>query len=166
MRDVLGATSIVFALAVISCGDDPATTDSSSSASSEEEGSSSAVTGTGESAQELCWNTINAYRKRDGLPPLARWEDGETCADGEAASDAKSGKAHGSFPRCGEMGQNECPGHPGPPEKGIPSCLAQMWAEGPGGGHHDAMASKKYTKVACGVFVTAKGTIWSVQNFR
>ena len=142
-------------------------TSSSSSSSSSNGGSSSGeVVGTGETANELCWSTINAYREREGLPPLERWTDGEACADGEAKSDADSNKPHGAFPRCGELAQNECPGTPGPAEEGIPRCLALMWAEGPGGGHHDTMATTKYKKVACGVFVTSRGAIWSVQNFR
>lgn len=173
--------AIALAVVFVACGDDPdsltgtgtlrrkgSSSASSSGSSGTTSGGSSGgeVVGSGETANELCWSTINEYRKRDGLVPLERWTDGESCADGEAKSDADSGRAHGAFPRCGELAQNECPGTPGPPEEGIPKCLAMMWAEGPGGGHHDNMATTKYTKVACGVFVTARGAIWSVQNFR
>ncbi len=171
------AAAIALAVVLASCGDDGDSltgsrtskrrTSSSASSSSSGGGSSSGgVVGTGETSNELCWSTINEYRERDGLPPLERWTDGEACADGEAKSDAESNRPHGAFPRCGELAQNECPGTPGPPEEGIPKCLALMWAEGPGGGHHDAMATTKYKKVACGVFVTSRGAIWSVQNFR
>lgn len=124
-----------------------------------------ALVGSGGSFAELCWSTINAYRERAGLPPYERWTDGESCADGQAKSDEATKSPHGAFTRCGEFAQNECPGTPGPPEKGIVQCLAMMWAEGPGGGHHDTMASRKYTKVACGLYVTPSGAIWSVQNF-
>ncbi len=123
------------------------------------------MSGTGSTFHELCWSTINEYRKRAGLPPYERWDDGEACADGQARDDAATRRPHGSFPRCGEFAQNECPGTPGTPEEAIVDCLAAMWAEGPGGGHHDAMASTRYTKVACGVYDTGRG-IWSVQNFR
>ena len=165
------------AMLLASCGDDTdsltgtgtlrrgGSSGASSSASSSGSGETEVV-GTGSTAHELCWSTINEYRKRDGLAPLERWTDGEACADSEAKSDAETNRAHGAFPRCGELAQNECPGTPGPAEEGIPKCLAMMWAEGPGGGHHDAMATTKYKKVACGVFVTSRGAIWSVQNFR
>lgn len=168
-------------IALLSCGDDLDSLDgggargrrsgggSSSSSSSGSSGagtSGDVVTGTGASPNELCWSTINEHRKRDGLPPYERWTEAEACSDGEARSDAETNRPHGAFPRCGELAQNECPDTPGPPEEGIPACLAMMWAEGPGGGHHDNMASTQYTKAACGVFVTARGAIWSVQNFR
>jgi hypothetical protein len=174
MRWQLGLCVVVW-LALVSCGDDadsltgagsPRRGSSSSSGAGASSSSGEVVTGSGTSANELCWSTINEYRKRAGLEPYERWTDAESCSDGEAASDAQTKRAHGAFPRCGEFAQNECPGTPGPPEEGIPSCLAMMWDEGPGGGHHDNMASTKYTKAACGVFVTASGSIWSVQNFR
>lgn len=156
-------------IALSSCGDEPEPDSlrapprrSSSSGDTGEE----PISGAGGSANELCWSTINAHRAKQNLKALARWTEQEACADGEARDDAMTNRAHGSFPRCQEMAQNECPGTPGTPEKALPLCLDAMWREGPGGGHHDAMASTKYTKVACGVFVTSKGSIWSVQNFR
>ena len=154
---------------LVSCGEDPdSLTGSGTLRKKSSSGSSSdgELVGSGDSPNELCWSTINEYRKREGLPELARWSDGESCAEGEAKSDAQANRAHGAFPRCGELAQNECPGTPGPAEEGIPKCLALMWAEGPGGGHRENMASTKYKEVACGVFTTARGEIWSVQNFR
>ena len=118
------------------------------------------------SAAEICVATINQYRKTKGLPPYARWKEMESCADGEAKSDAASKRAHGAFGKCQEFGQNECPGWAGPTDTMIPQCLKAMWGEGPGGGHYDAMAGKQYTKVACGFATAADGAIWSVQNFR
>lgn len=118
------------------------------------------------SDQEKCVDIINQYRAKKGLPPFARWTDQETCSNGEAESDAKSGKGHGSFPRCGEMAQNECPNFGGSITDGLPKCLAAMWAEGPGGGHYENMASTKFTKVACGVYAVSSDKFWSVQNFR
>lgn len=118
-----------------------------------------------------CVDGINAYRATLGLPPYAAWTEQNTCSDGEAAADSKSGKAHGAFGTCTEMAQNECPGWPGPPDTMIGSCLKMMWAEGPGAdfakhGHYINMSSTKYTKVSCGFFQTADGKWWSVQNFR
>lgn len=129
-------------------------------------GGSAAAGGTSSGAAQVCVDTINADRQKVGLPPLARWTDGEACADGQAASDAQSGRAHGAFGRCGENAQNECPGWPGPDSSMVPRCLAQMWAEGPGGGHYDNMTSARATKVACGFATLAGGKVWAVMNFR
>jgi hypothetical protein len=132
----------------------------------EEISSEGSLTASGSTPNELCFNTINEYRKRAGLPAYARWTEIETCADGQAKSDADTRTAHGAFTRCGEMAQNECPGTTGQPEKVLPACLAAMWREGEGGGHYEAMASTKYTRAVCGVHVTSRGATWSVQNFK
>jgi hypothetical protein len=124
------------------------------------------VKASGSTPAEICVNTINEYRAKDGLSPLKRWTDAESCTDDQAKSDAQTGAGHGAFGRCGEMAQNECPDAPAAVAAAVPRCLALMWAEGPGGGHHDNMAGTQYTKVSCGVFSTSHGTIWSVQNFR
>jgi hypothetical protein len=123
------------------------------------------------SAEQLCVDTINQYRASLGLPALKRWKTSEGCADGQAKSDAKTGRAHGAFTLCGELGQNECPGWPSPPTDALPQCLAQMWAEGPGAdfnkhGHYLNMSNRSYTQVACGISELPDGTFWSVQDFR
>jgi hypothetical protein len=135
-------------------------------------GSSGGTAGSGGSAgnpsstAELCVSEINRYRSTVGAPALARWADAEACSNKEAAQDAASGRAHGSFTQCGEMAQNECPGWPGPESEMIKNCLRTMWNEGPGGGHYENMRSSRYTKVACGVAQTSAGKYWAVQNFR
>ncbi len=130
-------------------------------------GSSGMQGPSGTTAAEICVAKINEYRKTKALAPLARWTENEACSDGEAASDAMTKRPHGAFGKCGETAQNECPGWQGPAETMIPLCLKSMWAEGPGGGHYDAMANSRYTKVACGFGTAAGGGgIWSVQNFR
>jgi hypothetical protein len=118
-----------------------------------------------------CVDAINTYRATLGLPPYAAWSEQGSCSDQSAAADAKTGTAHGSFGKCTEMAQNECPGWPGPPETMTDNCLKMMWDEGPGAdfgkhGHYINMSSTKYTKVACGFAQTADGKWWSVQNFR
>jgi Cysteine-rich secretory protein family len=123
------------------------------------------------SAQQLCVNTINSYRAKLKLKPLARGTSSEACANNEARQDSVSGKPHGAFGQCGEWAQNECPGWPGTPAGIIPGCLAQMWAEGPGSdfnthGHYISMSSTKYTTVSCGFATTATGKVWAVQNFK
>jgi len=44
--------------------------------------------------------------------------------------------------------------------------LAAMWDEGPGGGHHDNMNSRTFTELGCGIYVTSRGEVWVVQDFR
>src|SRR5262249_34010740 len=113
-----------------------------------------------------CLSTINSFRSKVGLPAYERWTKAETCAADQAKSDSQTGAGHGAFSRCGEFAQNECPAYPFSPAQALRECLAGMWQEGPGGGHYENMTSKQYTKVACGVFVTASGQTWAVQDFR
>ncbi|NWF55233.1 MAG: hypothetical protein HXY45_10620 [Syntrophaceae bacterium] len=135
-------------------------------------GSAGGTTGSSyPTAAQDCVETINRYRASIGLAPYQRWTDAEACADNEAKRDAEANKPHGSFGSCGERAQNTCPGWPGTPESMIGSCLAAMWAEGPGTdfskhGHYINMSSTSYTKVACGFYVTPQGRVWTVQDFR
>jgi hypothetical protein len=150
----------------------------SGSSSSGESGGGGGGTGgggtTGSSypaAAEDCVEIINQYRASIGLAPYDRWTDAEACADDEARRDAEANKPHGSFGSCGERAQNTCPGWSGTPESMIGSCLAAMWAEGPGSdfsthGHYINMSSTSYTRVACGFYVTPSGRVWTVQDFR
>lgn len=161
--------SIVLFVTLASCSDSAAGEGGGGepgSSSGDEGTSSGAIDTPSGSAAEICVATINEYRQKKGLAPYARWTEQESCADGEAKSDATTNRAHGAFGKCQEFAQNECPGWPGPAGTMIPDCLKAMWAEGPGGGHYEAMASTKYTKVACGFGTAGSGTIWSVQNFR
>jgi hypothetical protein len=116
--------------------------------------------------EQICVDKINEYRATKGLPAYARWAEAEACTDGQAKSDSETGQAHGAFGKCQEMAQDECPGWSGPPADMIGKCLQMMWDEGPGGGHYENMASKKYTKAACGFFTMTNGNVWAVQNFR
>ena len=120
-----------------------------------------------------CVERINQFRwDCQCLPPLDRWTDGETCADEHAEYDSTNG-THAGFRDdiCEPRGwaQNECPGWGS--EAGIvDGCLQMMWDEGPGDdfhehGHYINMSSTNYTKVACGVYITGSGEVWSVQNF-
>ncbi len=126
---------------------------------------------TDDSAEQACVDAINNYRATLGLPAYARWNAEESCGDSQAQSDSQSGTAHGAFGKCTENAQNECPGWPGPPSSMIGSCLAQMWAEGPGSdfsthGHYINMSSTSYTQVACGFYTLGDGSVWAVQDFK
>jgi hypothetical protein len=124
------------------------------------------------SAHALCVATINALRATEGRAPLARWQVAEPCVDDQARTEAETGIAHSSFPRCGEAAQNLCPGFPGATaEQAVEFCLPAMWAEGPGAdynlhGHYLNMASPYFTKVACGFHRDATGALWFVSDFR
>jgi hypothetical protein len=123
-----------------------------------------------ESYRQACVDKINEYRATLSLPAYQRWTSAESCADGEAKSDSETGQAHGAFPACGEFAQNECPGYPSL-DSTVTTCLAQMWAEGPGTdfskhGHYINMSSTSYSMVACGFYVTPSGSVWAVQDFK
>ncbi len=136
---------------------------SSGSSSSGASGSSSGC-GCSDPAQE-CVVAINADRATLGLAPYARWTAEESCVDGQAEADSVANTPHSAFTKCGEMAQDECPGWPGPPGSMIDNCMKDMWSEGPGGGHYDNMANKTYTKVACGFYTLADGSVWATQDF-
>jgi Cysteine-rich secretory protein family len=165
----LACTGVALLLTLVAaCGsDDEGTSGASSSSSSSTSSSSGGSSGGGTgSLAELCVTTINDLRSQNGLPPLERWSAIESCSDGEAKSDGSTNSPHGAFPRCGESAQNECPGWKGSPETAIVQCLKAMWAQPPGEGHHDTMASTKWKRVACGFYTAPSGGVWSVQNFQ
>lgn len=123
--------------------------------------------------QKDCVDRINQFREQcQCLPPLARWTEGEDCADAHAEYDVSHG-AHAGFSGniCSPSGmaQNECPGW-GSLNEVLGSCLQTMWNEGPGEdfqqhGHYRNMSSTNSVKVACGFFTTPEGAVWAVQNF-
>ena len=129
---------------------------------------------TGADPHRECVDRINQFRSEcQNLPPLARWQEGEACADQMAQYDASKTGAHAGFVAgiCnGGSAQNECPNWPSPSAI-VSSCLQQMWDEGPGAsfqehGHYINMSSTQYSRVACGFYTTSSGKIWSVQNFQ
>ncbi len=131
-----------------------------------DDGGSVVATGDAGDLEDLCVSTINGYRATIGKPPYTRWAANEVCTSSEAEKDSESGVAHSAFGSCNELAQCECPGWPGPLDTMITGCLAQMWAEGPGGGHYDIMASGDYTMVACGFYTMASGSIWGAQDYQ
>jgi hypothetical protein len=148
-------------------GTSGATTTAASSSSSTSGGGGDPL----EMAAQLCVDTINMYRATMGLTPYARWTDGETCGGQEAQKDSQTMTAHSAFGTCGEWAQNECPGWPGPAGGMIAGCLQMMWNEGPGDfygghGHYINMSSTQYTKVSCGFYTLADGSVWATQDFQ
>ena len=122
-----------------------------------------------------CVARINQFRwECQCLPPLVRRTDGESCTDSNAEYDSSNG-VHASFydMPCGSgaRAQNECPGWPSN-DHVITGCLRDMWDEGPEdgnpntvNGHYETMATRTYTRVACGFYTTPAGDVWGVQNF-
>lgn len=127
-----------------------------------------------------CVDRINQFRTQCAcLPPLARWTDGEACANQMAEYDSTATSAHAGFVAricSGGNAQDECPGW-GSNTQVISGCLQSMWDEGPpptssctgscfnDHGHFINMSTTSNTKVACGFFTTPGGKVWAVQNF-
>jgi hypothetical protein len=121
--------------------------------------------------QQHCVEEINRYRATLGLGPLRRNAALEDCATEGAEEDSRTGEPHGHFIRTGGCGiayaENEIPGWSlsmyGSVERIIDEGLAMMWAEGPGGGHYEAMRGP-YGNVGCGIYL-AGDAVWCVQDF-
>jgi hypothetical protein len=136
-----------------------------------------------------CVNRINQFRTTCAcLKPLARWTDGEACADMDAMYDGMKMVGHaGAMANICPWGQaqDECPGYPSN-QSVIGTCLQQMWSEGPPPagttiaqcesaqmyqtcyemhGHFINMSNPMVTKVACGFATASGGAIWAAQNF-
>jgi Zn ribbon nucleic-acid-binding protein len=126
-----------------------------------------------------CVARVNQFRACVCLPPLARWNDGEACADMDAAYDPANG-AHAGFIAgiCSPEGnaQDECPAWQSSTMV-VSQCLQQMYDEGPPPtnpcngscyqmhGHFINMTNTSYTMVACGI-ATVNGQVTAVQDFR
>jgi uncharacterized protein YkwD len=120
-------------------------------------------------ARERCLKRTNEYRATKNLPQLSLRSQSSSCADGQAQSDATSKTPHGSFTKCGELAQNECPGWNGSTDVVVDNCIKAMFSEGPGAGpahgHHNNIMDASYTSLSCGFFVASDGSVWLVQDF-
>lgn len=117
-------------------------------------------------ARDFCVQRVNQYRASIGVAPLTAVASAGSCADQQAQYDAANNTAHGAFSYCNEFAQNECPGWGGSLTSALPGCLDAMWREGPGGGHYQNMANPNYRYAVCGIYQTANGGWWVVQDFR
>jgi len=123
---------------------------------------------------QYCVDVINNYRADHGRSALSRSSALEACAAEGAEEDSRTGTAHSHFSRTGGCGgvadaENELPGWPRSMYGGIPSIIdqgtAMMMAEGPGGGHYENILGS-HTSAGCGIFITSRGNVWLIQNFR
>ena len=120
-----------------------------------------------------CLAKINEYRATEDLKPLTlASEEKQTCADKQSADDLKTNEAHGHFGDCGESAQNSGPNFSGSFQKNASAVaeyyLKMMWedekAKAEKGvteyaqiGHYLNMKNTSYTKVACGIALSADG---------
>lgn len=154
------------ALSLCACGSDSSTSDAPAKV---------ADSSLARALDTFCVETINAFRATEDLPPLAHWRDSASCLARQAAADARTGDAHGSFGMCSERAQNTCPGWPSDTSLAsrrdvLRSCVRMMWDEGPGTdfskhGHYLNMVNPSHSKVGCG-FHHAGGELWINMDFR
>lgn len=173
----------------------PASSAAAASSASEESSSSagSAEPASSENAffnenwREDCLAKINEYRATEGMPALTlAAEEKQTCTDDQAAADLAENKAHGHFGDCGEWAQNSGPNFTASwlktatdvsdyylemmwnEKKLVESGAADLNSDADYGkiGHYKNMRSASYTKVACGISLSADGKKgWFNVNF-
>jgi len=124
----------------------------------------------------FCRDAVNADRATLSLVALKSWADSLPCISRQTDLDAATGTAHAHFGICAESAQNTCPGWPTDTTftreaATLKSCLASMWAEGPGSdysthGHYINMTNTGYTKVGCGFHTDDGATAWIDIDFR
>lgn len=124
----------------------------------------------------VCRDAVNADRATLSLVALKSWADSLPCISRQTDLDAATGTAHAHFGICAESAQNTCPGWPTDTTftreaATLKSCLASMWAEGPGSdysthGHYINMTNTGYTKVGCGFHTDDGATAWIDIDFR
>ena len=123
--------------------------------------------------REDCLAIINEYRATENLKPYTlASEEKQKCADKQSADDLASNSAHGHFGDCGESAQNSGPNFSGSFQKNASavaqSYLKMMWEDEKAKvqegvtdynqiGHYLNMKNTSFTKVACGIALSADG---------
>jgi uncharacterized protein YkwD len=116
----------------------------------------------------------NRYRVSVGLAAVAESAALERFAAAGAETDGRAHTAHKHFTDTNGGGvalaENEIPWWPlglyHSVQEIMRQGLAQMWGEGPGGGHYENLTGP-YTQVGCGVFIdSGLGQVTVVQDFR
>ena len=179
------ATSCAFAMAfgLAACSDDSSSGTNANIDTGDEIEVSAGNSGfINEGWREDCLAKINEYRATEDLKPLTlASEEKQTCADKQSAADLKSNSPHGHFGDCGEFAQNSGPNFSGNFQKNASAVaeyyLKMLWedekAKAEKGvteyaqiGHYLNMKNTSYTKVACGIALSADGkTGWFNVDF-
>jgi uncharacterized protein YkwD len=121
---------------------------------------------------QLCVDETNRYRAKLRLRPLKRSAELERCAAEGARSDHATRSPHGHFvdtQGCGiAFAENEIPRWPLDYAGSVPDTIrkgiADMWGEGPGGGHYENIRGA-YTELGCGIYVDGN-SVTVVQDYR
>src|SRR4051794_27342008 len=129
-------------------------------------------------AAQHCVDVLNMYRAQAGVAAIKY--DAKLSMFSTSASQALAagGAAHQYFIDashsgtlfssgfCGGAAENQAPGWSLQPDENgaIDSVLAAMMAEGPGGGHHDAIVSPSYGIVGVGLVIQGGG-LWFTNDF-
>jgi uncharacterized protein YkwD len=126
-----------------------------------------------EDARAYNLTRINALRAQHGRAALRRDDGLDTFAQAASAQLAKDHRAHQYFKDkaatcgCGLQAENQgaADGWPaGPVQTQIDEILATMMAEGPGGGHYEAILGAKYTRLGVGL-VDPGGSLYFTNDF-
>lgn len=109
-----------------------------------------------------CAEFNNAYRATVGARALDRSPRLEQFGAAAAESDGRSGVPHAHFRATNGGGGVSSAENMllrvsvlsfGSIEQVLRTGLAEMWREGPGGGHHDNMRNTRWSEIGCGIFV-------------
>jgi uncharacterized protein YkwD len=110
----------------------------------------------------LCVEEVNRYRASAGLAPLTRSDRIDAFSTDAAHVDGEAHQAHSYFRTTNggngtARAENLIPwwraSQYGSIRTIVKKGLATMWAEGPGGSHHENMKGD-YTQMGCGVFIS------------
>lgn len=133
----------------------------------------------GTAAQQHCLDKLNEYRAANGagalildrkLNDFAAAGSEELAAGGDAHSHFNTAKNNSMIFTdasgfCRAAGENQAPGWMGSSDNQIiDDVLLEMMNEGPGGGHHDNIINKTYTRVGVGL-VTKNGGLYFTNDF-
>jgi len=138
--------------------------------------------------RDECLKLANEYRATEEVAPLELADDEkQLCTINQAAADMADNKAHGHFKECGEWAQNSGPNFSTSwrtnATAAVQYYIKSMWEDEkalvtsgqrdpnkkedyPDIGHYLNMRNASYTKVACGIAISADGTKgWFNMNF-
>jgi hypothetical protein len=123
---------------------------------------------------------LNMYRSQNGAAPLALDAQLTSFAAAGSADLQSTGVPHAHFMAasssgalwtsgfCHTAGENQAPSWPASSDavelNSIDTVLAQMMAEGPGGGHHDNIVGTQFTRVGIALLVQ-NGKLWLTNDF-